>query len=122
MKRFLVTAAAAATLLSSTAAFAGPNDRYDRHGDDRRVERSVDRDRGDHRYDSRREVRNERRWNRGERLPSAYYRDHANYVDYRAYHLKKPPRGYQWVRHGRDVYLVRVDTGVIGGLSLNMFF
>ncbi|HEY4343658.1 MAG TPA: RcnB family protein [Parvibaculum sp.] len=62
-----------------------------------------------------------RSWNRGQKLPTAY-RNKAYVVDYRAYHLKQPPRGYQWVRNDRNVYLVSTQNGLISQIVLNLFY
>jgi Ni/Co efflux regulator RcnB len=62
-----------------------------------------------------------RNWNRGQKLPSAY-RSRSYVVDYRAYHLKQPPRGYQWVRNDRNVYLVSTQNGLISQIVLNLFY
>ncbi len=57
-----------------------------------------------------------RNWRRGDRLPG-YYRDHYRAVDYRAYRLRAPPRGYHYVRDDRgDYLLVGIATGVILGI------
>ena len=57
-----------------------------------------------------------RGWRRGDRLP-AYYRDYYRPVDYRAYRLRAPPRGYHYVRDDRgDYLLVGIATGVILGI------
>lgn len=57
-----------------------------------------------------------RDWRRGDRLP-AYYRDYYRPVDYRAYRLRAPPRGYHYVRDDRgDYLLVGIATGVILGI------
>jgi len=54
-----------------------------------------------------------RAWRRGDRLPD-YYRNGYEGVDYRAYHLRHPPRGYHYVRDDRgDILLVGIATGVI---------
>lgn len=60
-------------------------------------------------------------WSRGEKLPKAY-RDRSYVVDYRAYHLKKPPHGYVWVRADRNVYLVSQSSGLISQIVLNLFY
>lgn len=57
-----------------------------------------------------------RGWRRGDRLPG-YYRDRYRTVDYRAYHLRAPPRGYHYVRDDRgELLLVGIATGVILGI------
>lgn len=62
-----------------------------------------------------------RNWNRGQKLPAAY-RNKAYVVDYRTYHLKQPPRGYQWVRADNNVYLVQQSNGLIAQIVLSMFY
>jgi len=50
-------------------------------------------------------------------MPSAYYQDRSRYVDYRAYHLRAPPRGYRWVRTEDNNYaLVALTTGLIASI------
>ena len=61
-----------------------------------------------------------RHWRRGERLPTNY-RSRAYYVDYRAYHLAPPPRGYQYTRVGNDVVLTAIASGLIASVILGMF-
>lgn len=60
-------------------------------------------------------------WSRGDRLPKAY-RDRDYVIDYRAYHLKKPPHGYQWVRVNNDVFLVATSSGLISSIVINLFY
>ena len=43
-------------------------------------------------------------WNRGQR------------VDYRAHHLSRPPRGYEWRRVDNNYVLAAVATGLIAGM------
>jgi len=85
-----------AATLSSCAVFA-----QDHHDHDR------DRDRRDnHHYVEHREWRKgyhmrHEDWDRGER------------VDYRHYHLRRPPRGYEWREVDGNYVLAAVATGVI---------
>jgi Ni/Co efflux regulator RcnB len=61
------------------------------------------------------------RWSRGDRLPQQY-RGGSRYVvnDWRVRHLRKPPRGYHWVRDdGGNYFLVAITTGIILDLLLN---
>ena len=51
------------------------------------------------------------RWRRGQVLPPAYRGDVIG--DYGRYHLRRPPRGYCWVRQGDDFVLVAIATGLI---------
>ncbi|HUD53223.1 RcnB family protein [Parvibaculum sp.] len=63
-----------------------------------------------------------RSWSRGQKMPQSFYRDRAYVIDYRAYHLKQPPRGYVWVRADRNVYLVSQQSGLISQIVLNLFY
>jgi Ni/Co efflux regulator RcnB len=120
MKR-LLTSVLALSLLTGTAASADPhggkhgdNGRYDdgRYDKHDRYERGRH-DNGNH-YGQRKH-----QWARGERLPSYYYRDRGYYVDYRVYHLRQPPRGYQWVRVDNDYVLIALTTGLIASIIAN---
>ncbi|HWF00940.1 MAG TPA: RcnB family protein [Caulobacteraceae bacterium] len=76
-------------------------------------------DRGDHRNDQRdaRQYEAGHHWTRGQRLPQAYYQDNSRYVDYRTYHLRRPPHGYRWVRTDDNNYaLVAITTGLIASI------
>ena len=112
MKR-LLTATLALSLLAGTAASAQPYDNNGRHDDHRdnngRYEQSRH-DNGNH-YGQQKH-----RWARGQRLDRTYYSDRSHYVDYRAHHLRAPPRGYQWVRADNDYALVALTTGLIAAI------
>jgi Ni/Co efflux regulator RcnB len=72
-----------------------------------------------HNYDRHRDDYRNHRWRRGERLPAYYHRHYAR-VDWRRHHLRRPPRGYHWVRDDRGEYLlVGIATGVILSAILN---
>tara|TARA_R110000868_G_scaffold187519_1_gene430058 strand:- start:23 stop:484 length:462 start_codon:yes stop_codon:yes gene_type:complete len=62
-----------------------------------------------------------RHWHNGDKLPSAY-RDRAYVIDYRAYHLSRPPYGYEWVRVSNSVFLVRQSNGLISNIVINLFY
>lgn len=111
------------------------DDRYDRRDD--RYERRDDRrdaraDRRETRYERRAERRYDggryyhprgyqsRDWRRGERLPAAY-RSRAYAVDYRAYRLSAPPRGYEYRRVGDDVVMNTIATGIITSVLIGLF-
>jgi Ni/Co efflux regulator RcnB len=54
-------------------------------------------------------------WKRGDRL--GYYNNRYEVVDYRARHLRAPPRGYHYVRDDRgDVILAAIATGIIAAV------
>ena len=129
MKR-LLTGALALSLLTGTAAFAKPDhgDRGDRHNEKGGYKQDHDHgydrdgDRGDH-HDNRefgRSGGNGHHWGRGQRLPREYYQDHDHYVDYRVYHLRRPPSGYRWVRTDDNSYaMVALATGLIASIIAN---
>jgi Ni/Co efflux regulator RcnB len=128
--RTIICAIAAASLsLGSLSTFAQDRDRgdHDRQGvqqrgdnhrdEDRRNDRGADR--GDNRADHFAYGARGPEWRRGGRIP-AQYRSHQYVVsDWRAHHLKAPPRGQQWVQVGGDYVLVAVATGIITQLLLN---
>ena len=122
------------------------DDRWDRRDErrddrwDRRDERRDDRwDRRDERRDDRRDWRRHHgrvwygdyhrphgwrphAWRRGERLPVAYYGRPYVIRDYDRCHLRRPPRGYHWVRVDRDVVLAAIATGVILDVLSDHFY
>jgi len=97
------------------------DDRYERRADRRetRYERRAER-----RYDGGRYYHprgyQARDWRRGERLPAAY-RGRAYALDYRAYRLSAPPRGYEYRRVGDDVVLTAIASGIIASVLIGMF-
>ena len=126
MKHFMI-AVVAFSLVAGTAASAregrrdSPRDRYEQsynRGDRQRYERpraNRPNNNGSQRRDGYRGADRSkgwenRRWTRGQRLPGAY-RGYG--VDYRRHHLRRPPRGYQWVQIGNDYVLTAVATGLI---------
>jgi len=111
----IFTAALALSLLGGTAAMAQPN--FQGRGDQGRG--------GPDRYDEFRNNPGVRmsapRFSRGDRVPEQYRRDHRYAVDdWQSRHLRRPPRGYHWVRDDNDNYfLAAVTTGLILDLMLN---
>ena len=89
--------------------------RHERHERKDRRESQNRQDRREMRHDNRRH-----NWVRGER-----FRDHYQgrvYVvrDYRHDHLRRPPRGYHWVRDDNgDFLLVAITTGIILDLLMH---
>lgn len=117
MKRVL-TAAMALSLIGGSAAMAQPyghDNRNDNARYDRRDDRHDNRDNHAGRHDNRNDRAKHHRWSRGERAPVAYYNSRSRYVDYRAHHLRQPPRGYQWVRgdNNNEYLMVALATGLI---------
>jgi Ni/Co efflux regulator RcnB len=56
---------------------------------------------------------------RGGRLPGDYRSRQYVVDDWRAHHLRQPPRGYHWVQTGGDYVLVAIATGIIADILLN---
>lgn len=113
MKR-LLSAVLALSLLGGTAAMAQPDHqdgRDNRGGYDQG--RGHDQGRGDDQGRGHQGGPQSRHWARGQRLPSTYYHDRSRYVDYRAYHLRAPPRGYRWVQVDDNYALVAITSGLI---------
>ena len=107
--------ALAASLLGSAAAVAQPG--YSGRNDQGR--NGQDRYEG---YRSNPGVRmSSPRFSRGDRVPNQYRRNQQYVVnDWQQRHLRRPPRGYHWVRDDSDNYfLAAVTTGVILDLLLN---
>ena len=107
--------AMALTLLGGTAAIAQSN--FPNRNDQGRNDRG--RTQQDHNNSDAR--RNSPRFSRGERLPDQY-RNNRQYVvsDWQQRHLRKPPRGYHWVRDdNNNYYLAAITTGLILDLMLN---
>ena len=62
---------------------------------------------------------NHRDWARGDRLPGNYGESRYAVSDWRAHNLRRPPRGYHWVRDdNNDFLLAAVATGVIADIVL----
>jgi Ni/Co efflux regulator RcnB len=61
------------------------------------------------------------RFSRGDRLPDRYRQDRSYVVDdWQSRHLRRPPRGYHWVRDDDNNYfLAAITTGMILDLMLN---
>ena len=107
------------------------DDRHDNrsrgHDNDRRDYRAgyVEGRRDQHRYDAGRYVvprgYQVRSWQRGDRLPPAYYSSRYVINDYRAYRLHAPSRGQHWVRVNNDVLLTAVATGAVIAVVSGLF-
>jgi Ni/Co efflux regulator RcnB len=128
MRKLILLAAMAATIVPTTAIAQQRDWRHDRT-DVRHDRRDVREDRRDLRRD-RRELRGDRRdvrrhsryiapyhnWNYrpvtvGFRLQPAFYGSRYYISDYGMYHLRAPGRWQRWIRYGDDLLLVNVRTG-----------
>ena len=58
-------------------------------------------------------------WSRGHRLPPEYRRNDHVVNDWQSNHLRRPPRGYHWVRADDKFVLVAVTSGIIADIILN---
>ncbi|HEX4199113.1 MAG TPA: RcnB family protein [Caulobacteraceae bacterium] len=56
-------------------------------------------------------------WSKGERMgPNDW--QHATPVDYRAHHLRPPPRGYEWRQSNGQYVLAAIASGAIASIIL----
>jgi Ni/Co efflux regulator RcnB len=110
MKR-LLSAVLAVSLLGGTAAMAQPD-----HHDNRDNRGGYDQGRAHDQGRGHQDGAQYRHWARGQRLPANYYSDRGHYVDYRAHHLRRPPRGYQWVEADNNYALVALTSGLIASV------
>ncbi|MGZ3274718.1 MAG: RcnB family protein [Caulobacteraceae bacterium] len=103
MKRIVLAALAASMVVAAPAAYAQPgrdHDRGDRH----------DHDRGDfHRHAE---------WRRGYHLQLNDW-DRGERIDWRARHLRRPPRGYEWRQVDGNYVMAAVATGIIASVIAN---
>ena len=107
-RRLLAVADVGLALSASAPSLAQPN-RYDRADNARSHQHARwGRDYNDRAH----------RWRRGERMGYNDWRS-ARPVDYRAHHLRRPPRGYEWREHNGQYILAAVATGVIASIILN---
>jgi len=68
--------------------------------------------RDDHRY------RQGHEWRRGEYVDRGEWR-RARWLDYRAYHLRRPPYGYEWRAYDGNWVLAALATGLIAEIIVN---
>lgn len=54
-------------------------------------------------------------WHKGDRIGRADWNRYQK-VDYRHYHLRTPPRGYEWRRVDNNFVLAAVATGVVASI------
>ena len=116
MKRSLMAAAAAVLALSAGGAVAEPHGHgaggHDkgRHGGDERGHGGYEVGHGD----------NGRHlgWRRGHRMRHDEWA-RGERIDWRAHHLRHPPRGYEWREVDGDYVLAAVATGLIASIIAN---
>jgi Ni/Co efflux regulator RcnB len=128
MKKLILAAAAASTLVAAPAVaapFGGNHDRgrveqvqHDRYGNQAYGQRNFGQRNFGQRNVQFRQVQN-RRWHQGERFDSRYA---SNYrIIGNRYHNRVAPRGYRWVQSGNDAVLVALASGLIGAIIGNAF-
>ena len=98
MKR-LLAAAAALVLISGTAGAASAQPRFDNHRDDHR----------------RPAMAAHHGWRQGGRIERGDWA-RGRHVDYRAHHLRAPPRGYEWREVDGNYVLAAAATGLIASI------
>jgi Ni/Co efflux regulator RcnB len=130
MKKYIIPAVAL-TLLGTSAALAqyngNPSDRdrgvtqQQQYRDDNRSGNQNDRyqNQGRDGYQGRNEVRDRPHWSRGDRLPPEYRDQQYVVSDWRNNHLRRPPRGYHWVRTNDQYVLAAIASGVIADIIID---
>jgi Ni/Co efflux regulator RcnB len=102
----------AAAFLSLAAMLAGPIAfAQDRHDDQRDEQRD---NRGEEHHDNHTYVRHEE-WKKGYHMRHEDW-DRGERVEYRTYHLSRPPEGYEWRLVDGNYVLAAVATGVIASV------
>jgi len=125
VKRLLCATLALTLLGSAGAVMAQPDDRNRAdHGDNRNQQDRNDRgdqgrnDRGnqDRRDEPSRSANP--RFSRGDRLPDQYRQNQYVANDWQQHGLRRPPRGYHWVRNdNNDFFLAAIATGIIADVA-----
>ena len=65
------------------------------------------------------EIRDNPHWSRGDRLPPQYRTNQYVVSDWKTNHLRKPPRGYHWVRANNQYVLAALASGVISDIIMD---
>jgi Ni/Co efflux regulator RcnB len=117
MKRMMISALALSLLAGAAGtASAQPYGNHDRHDNDGHHGQHWDRgDNGGH-YGRDWHARSE--WRRGGYVGGDDWR-RARAIDYRRYHLRHPPRGYEWREVDGRYVMVAVASGLIADIILN---
>jgi Ni/Co efflux regulator RcnB len=109
MKKFLIAATALTLLASPMAAMAQP----DHHDDHNAMMQNHD----DHHGGPAMMMKGpaQHSWHKGDRIGHDDWNRYDK-VDYRQYHLRTPPRGYEWRRVDNNYVLAAVATGVVASI------
>lgn len=120
MKKFMLGALALSTIASTIASPALAADRHDDRRDTRQrtviVQKQVYQAPRFQTPAPRFRAQQYRNWRRGERFDYRQARNYRVINDYRARHLKAPPRGYRYVQSGNDAVLVGITSGLIAAV------
>lgn len=65
------------------------------------------------------EIRDNPHWSRGDKLPPQYRTNQYVVSDWKNNNLRKPPRGYHWVRANNQYVLAAVASGVISDIIMD---
>jgi Ni/Co efflux regulator RcnB len=119
MKKFLLSLAAASTVLAAPIAASASDFNHNNRG---RVEQRHDRHDNGSRYQAQRyQTQGYRDFRKGDRFDSRYARNYQVIGNPYAYGLRAAPRGEHWVRSGNEALLVGLVGGVIGAVVANAF-
>ncbi len=122
MNRLRIAATSLVMLgLGSTLALAQQYPRPDeqRQEEHRQEEHRAEQYRQDeHRRDEHRQFEQHEEWRRGYHMRSDDWR-RGEQIDYRRYHLRQPPRGYEWREVDGRFILGVIATGVIADIIIN---
>jgi Ni/Co efflux regulator RcnB len=121
----IIGATIALTLLGSSASFAqtayrSPQqevDVQDRNSAESREQKALDqRQERNDQANRANEIRDNPHWSRGDKLPAQYRANQYVVSDWKSSNLRKPPRGYHWVRANNQYVLSALASGVIADI------
>ena len=121
MKKQILTMAFGALLISGTAMAVGSQYQQGYQDQGSRSDQRNHHDQKDNRAYVEHDKGHQQGWyKRGGHMPSQYRGSRYVVTDWRARHLRQPPRGYRWVRSDNgDFLLVAITTGVIASIIAN---
>jgi Ni/Co efflux regulator RcnB len=105
LNRALITSAVVLTLSAGTVIAQDHHDDRDRDH----------RDNGHQQYEHHQRYVHHEEWRRGEHIRHEDW-NRGEQIDYRHYHLRRPPRGYEWREVDGNYILAAVATGVIASV------
>ena len=111
MKKFLLSLAAASTVIALPAAANAAD--YGHNSNRGHVEQRYDSQRG--------QAQRYRDFRKGDRFDSRYARNYRAISNPRAYHLRAAPKGQHWVRSGDNALLVGITSGIVAAVIAHAF-